>query len=97
MASVENHLNRYRYELMAQLAAATTCLRFHQTGPRLARWLPMSQDRAHADHFHVTHAFLACMLGVRRVGVTAAAGALKRSGPIEYRGGELALLEPAAR
>ena len=86
-------LDSYLYVLMAQLAAAPACLRFHQIGPRLARWLLMSQDRAHADHFHVTHEFLAYMLGVRRVGVTSAAGALQRSGLIEYHRGALKVLD----
>ena len=47
-------MSRYLYVLMAQLASSATCLRFHQIGPRLARWLLMSQDRAQSDQFHVT-------------------------------------------
>jgi CRP-like cAMP-binding protein len=86
-------LDRYVYVLMAQLAAAATCLRFHLIGPRLARWLLMSQDRAQSDQFRVTHEFLAYMLGVRRVGITAAAGGLQRSGLIRYRRGDLAVLD----
>jgi Mn-dependent DtxR family transcriptional regulator len=53
----------------------------------------MMQDRIHADHFDVTHEFLAYMLGVRRVGITAAAGTLQRDGFIEYKRGKLVVLD----
>lgn len=94
-AALQRTMNRYVYVLMTQFATSAACHRYHLIGPRLARWLLMTQDRAHADTFHVTQEFLAYMLGVRRVGVTAAAGALQRGGLIEYKRGELTVLDRA--
>ena len=87
--SLRESLDRYLYVTMLQFASSAACLRFHQIGPRLARWLLMTQDRAQAESFRVTHEFLAYMLGVRRVGVTTAAVALQRLGVIEYHRGDM--------
>ncbi|MEO8543777.1 MAG: Crp/Fnr family transcriptional regulator [Burkholderiaceae bacterium] len=88
-------LQKYLYVLMAQRSTSDACVRFHEIGPRLARWLLMSQDRAHADQFPMTQEFLAMMLGVRRVSITAAAGDLLRRGLIDYHRGELTVLDRA--
>ena len=89
---LRQRLQGYLYVQMAQMVGAAGCLRFHLIGPRLARWLLMSQDRADADHFRVTHDFLSHMLGTRRVGVTVAAGLLQQAGLIRYQRGELSVL-----
>jgi CRP-like cAMP-binding protein len=90
--ALQRGLKRYLYVLMAQQTASAGCLRFHLIGQRLARWLLMSQDRAHGNSFHITHEFLAYMLGMRRVGITTAASVLQRSGLITYHRGELTVL-----
>jgi CRP-like cAMP-binding protein len=94
-APLQRIIGRYLYVLMAQHASAAACLRYHAIGPRLARWLLLSQDRAHSATFRVTQEFLAYMLGVRRVGVTAAAGTLQDSGLIEYHRGDLTVVDRA--
>jgi CRP-like cAMP-binding protein len=92
-AALRSFLDRYLYVLATQLATSAACARFHLIGPRLARRLLMTQDRAHSDGFCVTQEFLSDVLGVRRVGITAAAGALQRNGLISYRRGELFVLD----
>ncbi len=86
-------LNRYLFVLLAQLAQIAACTHFHEIEPRLVCWLLMTHDRAHVDHFHLTHAFLADMLGVRRSGISIAAGALQQRGLIRYSRGEIRILD----
>ncbi len=84
---------QYQHLVLAQVAA---CNRLHEVEERLARWLLMVSDRLGASDLPLTQEFLAQMLGARRSTVTLVAGSLQRSGLIEYRRGEVSILDREA-
>lgn len=86
-------VNRYIYVQIKQLGQAAVCTRFHTLEARLARWLLMTRDRTNTDELHITHEFLALMLGVRRVGITTAAGLLQKHKLITYARGIIMVLD----
>ena len=93
LPTLRTSLNRYLFVLTSQMAQSAACNRSHLLDARLARWVLMTQDRAQKATFRMTHRFLSYMLGVRRPGVTEAAGRLQEAGFIRYGQGELTVLD----
>lgn len=88
-------LLRYTHVLMVQVSQTAACNRFHATGARLARWLLMTGDRMNTNHFKLTQAVLADILGVRRAGVSVAASAFEARRLISYSRGNIHIRDRA--
>jgi CRP-like cAMP-binding protein len=86
-------LLRYALVQHGQVARTAACNGRHQIDQRLARWLLMAHDRAEGDEFPMTHELLSMMLGVRRAGVTVAAGQLQKAGFIRYQQGRIKITD----
>jgi CRP-like cAMP-binding protein len=95
VGSLHRLLHRYSHSLLTQASQSAACNRFHRVNARLARWLLMTHDRLGTDEFRVTQEFMSNMLGVRREGVTGAAGILQRDQLISYSRGLVRILDRA--
>jgi CRP-like cAMP-binding protein len=95
VGSLHRLLHRYSHSLLTQASQSAACNRFHMVNARLARWLLMTHDRVSADEFRVTQEFMSNMLGVRREGVTGAAGILQKDQLISYSRGLVKILNRA--
>lgn len=84
---------RYTQSLITQMAQTAVCNRHHSIDQQLCRWLLLSLDRLPGNRLTMTQELIANMLGVRREGVTDAAGKLQKLGVIEYNRGQITVLD----
>jgi CRP-like cAMP-binding protein len=90
--ALQQLLQRYSHSVLTQISQSAVCNQFHAVDARLARWLLMTHDRMGNDEFRITQEFLSHMLGVRREGVSKAAGDLQKRKLIQYKRGNLKIL-----
>ena len=91
--AMQHLLLRYTQALITQMAQTVVCNRHHSVDQQLCRWLLLSLDRLSGDELVMTQDLIANMLGVRREGVTAAAGKLQDAGVIQYQRGHIKVLD----
>jgi len=84
---------RFTQALITQMSQTAVCNRHHSIDQQLCRWLLLSLDRLNNKELNMTQELIANMLGVRREGVTEAAGKLQKLGVIEYRRGRIVVLD----
>ncbi|HZC44334.1 MAG TPA: Crp/Fnr family transcriptional regulator [Acidobacteriaceae bacterium] len=92
---IRGRILEFVQEQILTLSQLATCNRLHNAEERLSRWLLMVDDRIQSDTIHLTQEFLAQMLGAQRTTVTMVAGALQRSGLIEYKRGQVKIVNRA--
>ncbi len=91
--ALQRLLLRYTQALLTQMAQTAVCNRHHSVDQQLCRWLLLSLDRLPTSELSMTQELIANMLGVRREGVTEAAGKLQKAGLIHYRRGHITVLD----
>ncbi|GAB3252619.1 Crp/Fnr family transcriptional regulator [Chitinimonas naiadis] len=94
-STLQRLLLRYTQALIAQMSQTAVCNRHHSVDQQLCRWLLLSLDRLHTDELDMTQELISNMLGVRREGVTEAAGKLQGAGLIQYSRGHIKVLDRA--
>lgn len=95
-ASMRMLMLRYTQALITQMAQTAVCNRHHSIDQQLCRWILLSLDRLQGNRLNMTQELIANMLGVRREGVTEAAGKLQKQGVIEYHRGHITVLDRPA-
>jgi len=94
--TMQHLMLRYTQSLLTQMAQTAVCNRHHSLDQQLCRWLLFSIDRLDTPEINTTQELISNMLGVRREGVTEAAGKLQKAGAISYRRGHIKVLDRAA-